>query len=132
MNERDGQALLIKLWLDKAKESFASAQLELDAGHISFAVNRLYYTCFYAVTALFQKEGKTFKRHTGVIAEFNRAYVKTGQFESKWSKFYQKLYDRRQEGDYLPATNFEPEEISANIEEAREFLEMIELLIDRG
>ncbi|MCH9022308.1 MAG: HEPN domain-containing protein, partial [Planctomycetes bacterium] len=83
MNERDGQALLIKLWLEKAKEALSSAQLELDAGHTSFAVNRLYYTCFYAVTALFQKGGMTFKRHTGVIAEFNRAYVKTGQIESK-------------------------------------------------
>ncbi|HUT45676.1 MAG TPA: HEPN domain-containing protein [Sedimentisphaerales bacterium] len=52
MNEGEARKTLIALWLEKAEEALASAQLELNAGHTNFAVNRLYYACFYAVTAL--------------------------------------------------------------------------------
>jgi len=41
----------------KANDALASAELELRANHTAFAVNRLYYACFYAVTALLQREG---------------------------------------------------------------------------
>jgi uncharacterized protein (UPF0332 family) len=52
MNEDDARKILISLWLEKAEEALASAKLELNAGHTNFAVNRLYYACFYAATAL--------------------------------------------------------------------------------
>ena len=58
MNENDARENLIDLWLQKAKDALASAELELQAGHTIFTVNRLYYSCFYAVTALLLHEGK--------------------------------------------------------------------------
>ncbi len=102
MNKEEANEVLIKLWLEKASDALASARLELDEGHLSFAVNRLYYSCFYAVTALLLKSGKQFARHSAVISEFNRNYVKTGKVNVAWSKFYQKLFDDRQESDYTP------------------------------
>jgi hypothetical protein len=63
-------------------------RLELKEGHVSFAVNRLYYSCFYAVTALLLRSGKQFVRHSAVMSEFNRIYVKTGKVDVAWSKFY--------------------------------------------
>jgi len=96
MNEGQARKTLIGLWLEKADEAMASAELELDAGHTSFAVSRLYYACFYAVTALLLREDKQFSRHSAVKSEFVRTFIKSGPIDAKWNKFYQKLFNERQ------------------------------------
>lgn len=130
MNEDEARRTLIALWLEKAEEALASAELELNAGHANFAVNRLYYACFYAVTALLLRDGKQFARHSAVKSEFSRAYVKPGTVDAKWSKFYQKLFDDRQEGDYIPTITFETLDVAGRIHQAREFIILIRGLID--
>ena len=110
----------------------ASAELELNEGHTNFAVNRLYYACFYAVTALLLRDGKQFARHSAVKSEFGRAYIKPGRVDVKWNKFYQKLFDDRQEGDYIPTTTFEALDVSTSLQQAREFIDLIRGLIDAG
>ena len=132
MNDDKTKSTLIALWLKKADEALASAELELDAGHAGFAVNRLYYACFYAVTALLLAEGKQFSRHSAVRAEFNRVFVKTDRVEKKWGRFYYDLFEDRQEGDYLPTTTFEAEDVSARLQQARQFLHTLKALIHQG
>jgi len=132
MNESEAQEKLIELWLEKAGEALASAELELNAGHTNFAVNRLYYACFYAVTALLLRDGKQFARHSAVKSEFGRTYIKPGRLDVKWNKFYQKLFDDRQEGDYIPTTTFEASDVSTSLQQAREFIDLIRGLIDAG
>lgn len=130
MNESQARKILIALWLEKADDALASAELELNAGHVNFAVNRLYYACFYAVTALLLRDGKQFAKHSAIKSEFSRAYVKPGTVDAKWSKFYQKLFDDRQEGDYRPTVAFDSSEVSARLEQAREFNDLIRGLIE--
>ena len=129
MNEHDARQKLITLWLDKADDALASAELELKQNHTNFAVNRLYYACFYAVTALLLQDEKQFARHSAVKSEFVKAYIKSGRIDVKWNKFYQKLFDDRQEGDYIPTTVFEGPEISARLRQAQEFVKIIRSLI---
>ena len=130
MNEGEARQTLIAIWLEKAKESLASAELELNAGHTNFAVNRLYYSCFYAVTALLLRDGKQFARHSAVISEFGRVYIKPGRIDLKWHKFFQKLFDDRQEGDYIPTATFDAPEVSARLEQACEFIDLVRGLVD--
>jgi uncharacterized protein (UPF0332 family) len=129
MNKEQADRILIKLWLDKACDAISSAQLELEQGHLSFAVNRIYYACFYSVTALLLKEGKQFTKHSAVISEFNRNYIKTGKIDIKWGRFLQKLFDDRQEGDYIPTAQFEQPEVTERLKEAQTFLKLIGGLI---
>ena len=130
MNDNEAQKELIGLWLEKADDALSSAELELNAGHTNFAVNRLYYACFYAVTALLLQDGKQFARHSTVKSEFVRTYIKSGQIDAKWNKFYQKLFDDRQEGDYIPAVTFEASDVSMRLRQAHEFVDLIHSLID--
>ena len=125
MDKKEARETLIRLWQEKAKESLASAELELAEDHINFAVNRLYYSCFYSVTALLLQDDKQFKRHSAIKAEFNRLYIKSGKINVKWGKFYQKLFDSRQEGDYLPTATFDISEVSEYLAQAKEFLQVI-------
>ena len=48
----------------------------------------------------------------------------------KWNKFYQKLFDDRQEGDYIPTATFEAPDVSTCLQQAREFIDLIRGLID--
>lgn len=132
MNDDKTKSTLIALWLEKGDEALASAKLELDAGHVGFAVNRLYYACFYAVTALLLADGKQFSRHSAVRAEFNRLFVKTGRVEKKWGRFYYDLFEDRQEGDYLPTTTFEAEDVSDRLQQARQFLDVLRAIIHQA
>jgi len=130
MNEDEAKKTLIKLWMDKAVESLASAELELNEGHTNFAVNRLYYACFYSVTALLLRDGRQFTKHSAVRSEFSRTYIKSNRIDVKWNKFYQKLFEDRQEGDYIPTASFEQAEVSASIQQAHEFIDLIRNLIN--
>ena len=132
MNESEAQKELIGLWLEKADDALFSAELELSAGHANFAMNRLYYACFYAVTGLLLQGGKQFARHSAVKSEFVRNYIKSGLVDAKWNKFYQKLFDDRQEADYIPTATFETSDVSMHLQQAREFIALIRSLINAG
>ena len=129
MTDAEARREIIRLWLAKATDALDSAKLELEQGHTTFAVNRLYYTCFYAVTALLLKDGKQFARHSAVRSEFTHSYVKSGKIDVRWSKFYQRLFDARQEADYLPTTVFEESEIATQLKEAGQFVGLIKDMI---
>lgn len=99
------------------------------AGHLNFALNRLYHACFHAVTALLQSDGKQFKRHSGVRSALGQYYIKPGRIEKRWSHFYGNLFEDRQEGDYLADKTFEADDISERLRLAREFVRIVRGLI---
>jgi len=70
----EGRENLIQLSLDRAYETLQEAQLLAQTRHPSGAANRVYYACFYAVTALLMTKDITSSKHGGVIALFNRHY----------------------------------------------------------
>jgi uncharacterized protein (UPF0332 family) len=121
---------LIKYWMEKARESLESAESEYLAGRLSPAVNRVYYACFYAVSAVMQNQGKTFKKHKAVRSALHRDLVKTGLLDVSWGHFYEDVFDSRQRGDYQPIVNFEPEQVKELLDQAKGFVgEMEKLLI---
>ena len=52
----DSEITLIRYRMDRAKEALSAARLMYEKGHYNDAVNRLYYSCFYAVIALLATE----------------------------------------------------------------------------
>ena len=58
--------MLVQYRLDRAHEALAEASLLLDSGHANTGVNRLYYACFYAVSALLLTKGLTATSHSGL------------------------------------------------------------------
>lgn len=130
MTHSQNTEALIRLWLDKTSEALAAVPVLVREGLYASAVNRLYYACFYAVTALLLKDGKQFSKHSAVLAEFNRFYVKEGKIEKHSAHFLKKLFQDRQESDYLPTATFEPEEVQQCLEQAVMFVAVIRDQID--
>lgn len=64
--------------LEMAKERLHSSKILLEAGSYKDSIGRSYYAMFTAVRALLAVEGQDFSKHAGVIAYFQKEYVKTG------------------------------------------------------
>jgi len=58
--------------MEKADESLASSKAEQQSQRYHFAVNRAYYACFYAASAILLQEGVRFKKHSGVRAAVHK------------------------------------------------------------
>ena len=56
MTEKEKKAEIVRYWWDRAQESLRAARRELAADSYNFAMNRIYYALFYAVSALLRQE----------------------------------------------------------------------------
>ncbi len=108
-----------------AREALEVAETALAQNHLHSCVNRLYYACFYAVSALLFAEGHTASKHSGIRSLFNRHWIKTGRLPVEMSRFYRDLFNHRQEGDYGDFTEFAQDEVSAWLDEAQTFSERV-------
>lgn len=91
---------LMKYRLDHAKEKMESAKLLLDAGKYRDSIGRSYYAIFTAVRAVLAYDKVDFSKHSGVIAYFQREYIKTGKFDVKYSRYLQTAFQIRNSCDY--------------------------------
>ena len=128
MND-DIRAEVIEYWMQKAQESLESARSEQQYNRRVFAVNRAYYACFYAASAVLMQMGKTFRKHTGVRASIHRSLIKTGKVDTSWGKFYDLVFENRQRGDYQELVEFEAEEVEEIISQAEKFVEVMKDLL---
>ena len=125
MSIEERRTEIVRYWWSKAEGSLASAQREFEAQSYSYAVNRLYYAMFYAVSAVLLERRLSFKKHSGVRATFHREFIKTGLLETKWGKFYDQLFEDRQEGDYIALTEFDRDYVEDQLARCTQFLEKI-------
>ncbi|MBI4691192.1 MAG: HEPN domain-containing protein [Nitrospirae bacterium] len=129
MNEQENLKEIIRYWLEKAYESLEAAEDEMEAGRLSFSVNRIYYACFYTVSAVLLQEKLRFKKHSGVRAAFHQHLVKSGLISREHGQLYDELFEARQRGDYIELVSFEENRVKDWLQRAREFIETIKLLI---
>lgn len=91
---------LMNYRLDHAKEKLESAKLLLDAGKYRDSIGRSYYAIFTAVRAVLANDKVDFSKHSGVIAYFQKEYIKTGKFDVKYSRYLQTAFQIRNSCDY--------------------------------
>jgi len=123
---------LVSYRLQRARETLADARILADAGRWNPCVNRLYYACFYAVSALLVQEGLSSSKHTGLRSLFNRHFVKTNKLPKDKARIFNDLFERRQEGDYMDFVSFEESQVLPWLPEAEAFVEKIAVLIEKG
>jgi len=78
MSAEDQRTEAVRYWWTQAQESLAAARRELEARASGFAINRLYYAAFYAVSAALLDRRISFKKHSAVRAAFHKEFVHTG------------------------------------------------------
>ena len=63
--------------LNLAKETFEAAKSLVKHNHWNSVINRLYYSCFYTISALLYKHDINAKSHSGIKHQFGLHFVKT-------------------------------------------------------
>ena len=87
--------------LEKAERALLAARGALERDDTETAADRGYYAVFYAAWALLEHAGASRpKTHNGLIAEFSRLYVKTGQIDPESGATLARLQGLRLVADY--------------------------------
>lgn len=129
MSDQDALNEVVRYWLEKSTESLAAAKDEMMAGRLSFALNRIYYACFYSVSGYLLQHKLQFRKHSGVRAAFHKNMVKPNLISQDYGKLYDELFEARQRGDYIEMVSFEKEQIEDWLERARILVDSIKELI---
>jgi uncharacterized protein (UPF0332 family) len=121
---------LVEYRLERAQEALEEARLMADWGHPNTAVNRLYYACFYAVSALLLAKGLSAVKHSGIRSLFGQHYVKTGLISKELAAFYNDLFESRQESDYEDFFRVDPDLIGPWLNQAEQFIAAIVQMLE--
>ena len=116
--------------LRRAHEALEDARILARADRWNPCVSRLYYACFYAVSALLLLHDLSSSKHTGVRSLFNQNFVKTDRIARPLAQIYNDLFARRQEGDYVDFVRFDAVQVGPWMEGAEQFVKAIATLID--
>lgn len=117
---------LIRYRLSAAEEKLTSAKLLLDAGLYKDSVGRSYYAIFSAIRAVLAARQVDFSKHAGVIAYFQKEFIKTEIFDKKYSKYLQQAFQIRNSCDYDDFFIISKQDAEEQYERAVEILSVIE------
>ena len=90
---------IVRYRLQRAYEALEEAKILEEKGYANTFINRLYYACLYAISALLLSRGLSASKHSGVRSVFHQEFVKSGEVDGKWGQLYDRLFDNRQKGD---------------------------------
>ena len=122
---------LIRYRREKSKETLEDAYILFRAGRLFSALNRIYYALFYEVMALLLTKDLSSARHTGVRALFNEHFVRTGKVSVESGRFFSRMYDFRQKGDYADFVQFEEAKIKEWLALAESFINEVDQVIGK-
>jgi len=123
---------LIRYRQKKARETLEDAALLFESGRLFSTLNRIYYALFYEVLALLLTADLSPAKHTGVRALFNEYFVKAGKVPVGLGRFYSRMYDFRQKGDYGDFVEFEREKVREWLDQASTFINETDRIIENG
>ncbi len=120
---------LVRRELEKAHEAYEDIEILKDRGRWNGAANRLYYSVFHAVNALFINDGLEAVRHKTSHSLFSMHYVKTGLLPIDYGRLYNNLQRLREKSDYNCFYDVSEQDIVDGISIAADFIKAIEQLI---
>jgi uncharacterized protein (UPF0332 family) len=120
---------LIEYRMQRAYETIDEAKIMFDGGHLNAYVNRLYYACFYAASALLLTKGFSTSKHGYLRSLIHREFVKTGLIPQNLGIHFDLLFDNRHKGDYDDFVTFKTEQVAQWLQRSLEFVDHIDRLI---
>jgi uncharacterized protein (UPF0332 family) len=112
--------------LRHAQKALSDAAVLRDSGTDAATVNRLYYACFHAASAVLYAKGHSSTTHRGVLSLSDQHVVQTGEVNGDDGRFLNQMGDYRDQADY----GYEPLDVNVEALFARteDFVERLETL----
>jgi len=122
---------LIKYRTSRSLETLKEADLLIQNEFWNASINRIYYACYYAVSALLLKSNIDSNSHKERRQMVGFHFIQTGLVSKEDGRLFSDLFDRRQTGDYDDFVFYEEETVKIFFHEAEGFILRIISLIDQ-
>ena len=130
LDEQSREAL-VQYRLERAEETLKEVEILAHEAHYNAAANRLYYACFYAVTALLVANGHSTQSHAGAKTLFGLHFVSKGILSNEYGKTFSRLFEIRHSGDYDDFVYCDKDMIDEYLPKATDFINAIKNLLHK-
>lgn len=116
--------------IEKAKTCLKASKILLDDECYSDSANRSYYAIFHSINAVNALDNVGFKKHSGVLSNFNLKYIKTSIIEKEFGRIANMAFEIRKDNDYTDFYVASKKEVIDQYENAAMFVNRIEKYIN--
>ena len=115
----------VKSLIERARKYLKSSNMLLEEEDFESSVSRAYYAMFYSTESILLTRDLSFSSHKGVISAFGEHFVKTGIFAKDMGRELNRIFEKRQLGDYEYTFVITKEEAEEILKKSKEFVERI-------
>ena len=116
---------IVRYRIESAENTLAEVETHRATGFYNTAVNRLYYACYYAATAILIANGIEVKSHDGVRMNLGNNIVQEGILTPELGRYFSRLFSKRSTGDYDDFFNHSIETVDELMPDAKLFIQTI-------
>lgn len=125
--ERDA---IVSYRIERSKAALREASDNCGLQHWNLVANRLYYSAYYACSALLIANGISATTHAGVNRMINLHFVKSNIISKSDARLLLDLFNMRQTGDYDDIFDWTEEDIVPLLPDVESFVSKIIALIN--
>ncbi|MBQ8153481.1 MAG: HEPN domain-containing protein [Prevotella sp.] len=129
--DEESRNALIQYRLERADETLKEVAILAKESHFNAAINRLYYACFYAASALLVANNISAVSHAGVKTMLGMNFVSKGILSKEHGKTFSRLFEIRHSGDYDDFVYCDKEMIDEYKPKAEDFIKSIKILLKK-
>jgi hypothetical protein len=111
--------------LVQARDCLQVSEIAIEKALYRDSLNRSYYCIFHSIRAVLAFDNYDSKKHSGIIDEFRKRYIKTGKFDTRFSKIIGNAFKLRNESDYDDFFVVSKSDVVQQMEEAKELLMVV-------
>lgn len=130
--DQQSRDALVKYRLERACETIKESEILANEAHYNAAINRLYYACFYATSALLVANNITVSSHAGAKTMLGLNFVSKGLLSTEHGKTFSRLFEIRHSGDYDDFVYCDKEMVDEFTPKAKRFIEAIQSLLEKA
>lgn len=112
-------------------DDLETAEILLEKGKYKSSVNRSYYSIFHALRAVTALSRFDSSKHSGIIAFFNKNYVKEGVFDKEISRIIDTAYRLREKADYKDFYAVSKEQAEEQLKKAKRVIEIVKPYLEQ-
>ena len=130
--DAESRKAIVDYRLERAFDTLKEADYNTEGGYYNAAVNRLYYACYYAASALLLDNEVTAHTHNGVKIQLSLHFVRTGLLSIEHGATFSLLFEKRQASDYNDFAYCDLATVKLLRPRAEDFVKDIALLIEQN
>jgi uncharacterized protein (UPF0332 family) len=115
----------------RARECLAVIPDLVEKGHYAFAIERAYYACFYAASALLSTRGLGFSKHSALIGAFGKEFAGPKLIDPLHHQTLARLFKVRQDVTYAFDVTPSAELARQSADRAVEFVDAIDAYLKK-